>query len=88
MALTLIGDACAHIPVHANGGKAGYRQIGKAFKDGTRITIKIDTLPLPGSGWEGWVNIFPSKESLGPDPEFAGPTATTRRVVHDDDIPF
>jgi len=89
MALTLMGDACAHIPAHANNGKSAYRQIGKAFRDGDRISIKIDTLPLPGCGWEGWVNIFPIREPLGPVPAFAGPIPPTTRIIpRDDDIPF
>jgi hypothetical protein len=81
----LIGDACAHIPAHANGGKAAYRQIGKAFKDGDgdgdRISIKIDTLPLPGSGWEGWINVFPPKQDLDPAPDSSEPIAGTRRII-------
>jgi len=88
VSLTLIGDACAHIPAHANGGKSAYRKIGTAFKDGTKISIKIDTLPLPGSGWEGWVNVFPSKDGLGPAPKFAGPLPQANGFDAPDDIPF
>lgn len=56
MARQVIGDAYAYIP--NAGGKATYRKIGTAFREGERISVKIDTLPLPGSSWEGWVNIF------------------------------
>lgn len=73
MAKKILGDACAYIPA-APGGKNRYMKIGIALTDGDRISLKLDTLPIPGTGWEGWVNIFP--------------IAGTRRVVEDDDIPF
>ena len=73
MAKKILGDACAFIPA-APGGKNRYMKIGIALTDGDRISLKLDTLPIPGAGWEGWVNIFP--------------IAGTRRVVEDDDIPF
>ena len=93
MAKKILGDACAFIPGVA-GGKNRYMKIGIAMTDGDRISLKLDTLPLPGTGWEGWVNIFPSSNDTSnkPVPAFAGPLDTpragTRRVVEDDDIPF
>lgn len=59
MSKELIGDAKAYIP-GKNGEKARYLTIGAAFKDPTdgRISFKIDTLPVEGSGWTGWVNVF------------------------------
>ena len=62
---TFIGDACAYIAAEAKGGKAKYLRIGSAMQDDKdqRISLKIDTLPLTGSGWQGWINIFPPKEA-------------------------
>lgn len=87
MAKKILGDACAYIPA-APGGKNKYIKIGIAMTDGDRISLKIDCFPLQGQGWEGWINVFPQQDSLGPVPAFAGPIAGTRRVVEDDDIPF
>lgn len=88
MAKEIIGDACAFIAGVA-GAKNRYLRIGTGMRDGDRISVKIDTLPVPGSGWEGWINIFPrdnvtrSKRSTGvqvPDDNFPPYT--------EDDIPF
>lgn len=60
MSLTKLGDACACIP-QANGQNV-YRKIGAFFTDARGNTcMKIDTLPLSGSGWEGWVNCFAAR---------------------------
>ncbi|HAN92592.1 MAG TPA: hypothetical protein DCQ33_11010 [Nitrospira sp.] len=82
MAKKILGDACAFIPGVA-GNKNRYMKIGIAMTDGDRISLKLDTLPLPGTGWEGWVNIFPNSNDMTnkPVPRFAGP-------VYEDDIPF
>jgi hypothetical protein len=65
---TILGDACAHCP--RADGTTSYPRIGLAFSepdrdnpDALRISIKLDTLPIPSTGWSGWVNIFPRKES-------------------------
>lgn len=93
MAKEIIGDACAFIPGF-NGAKNRYMKIGMALRDGDRISVKVDTLPLPNSGWEGWINIFPNKEQPVSTP---GSMATVRPFVKpggsgfddmDDDIPF
>lgn len=63
MAKEIMGDACAFIP-GKNGDKNRYFRIGTALRDGDRVSLKIDTIPLPQSGWDGWVNIFP-KEAQG-----------------------
>ena len=85
---TLLGDVCAYIPAQGNDTKNRYPKIGTAFIDHdneSRISIKLDTIPLAGGGWNGWVNIFPprSKESakhaIVPVPD-AG--------IREDDIPF
>lgn len=54
MAKKILGDACAFIPGVA-GGKNRYMKIGIAMTDGDRISLKLDTLPIPGAGWKGWV---------------------------------
>ena len=74
----LLGDAHAYIKVGQ--AKAQYPRIGSAFRDERgQISLKIDTLPLPGSGWTGWINIFPRKAS--------GQKAINKEFA-DDDIPF
>jgi len=57
--LTKSGNVSAHIPT--NGTKdSHYIRVGAAFTDDEgRIVIKIDSLPLPNSNWQGWLNIFP-----------------------------
>lgn len=68
MSKEILGDACAYIAPTVRGGKARYHKIGIAMRDsdGDRISLKLDTLPLPGSGWEGWINIFPSERQPRP----------------------
>lgn len=61
MAKEILGDACAYIPGPRQGDKARYYKIGLAMQDGDRISLKLDTLPLPGTGWGGWINIFPQE---------------------------
>jgi len=95
MAKEIIGDACAYIP-GVNGVKNRYFKIGTGMRDGDRISVKIDTIPLPGLGWDGWVNIFPRQDPLGPVPAFAGPPPARQRRPPGpsgfddlaDDIPF
>jgi hypothetical protein len=79
MAKELLGDACACVK---QGAKNSYIKMGVAFKDGERISIKIDALPLPSAEWEGWINIFPRKA--------ATPATNTKAPSNwdDDDIPF
>lgn len=64
---TIIGDACAHCP--RPDGTTSYPRIGLAFSEPDRdnpevqrLSLKLDTLPIPSAGWSGWVNIFPRKE--------------------------
>ena len=57
MSKEIIGDACAFIK-GVNGEKSRYPRIGIAVRDGDRISIKLDTLPIDKM-WEGWINIFP-----------------------------
>lgn len=84
--LDLIGDACAMIP-GKDGGKSTYRKIGTAFTDNqARVVLKIDTLPLFGSGWEGWVNIFERKPQAPSSPHPRQRRSSISDM--DDDIPF
>lgn len=78
MAKTVLGDACAYIP-GTNGGKNRYLKIGIAMEEGSRISIKIDTLPLPGCGWDGWINIF-ERTAVSPPVPFNG--------IDEKDLPF
>lgn len=50
---------------NADGGDARYILIGTAFLDEQqRMVLKIDALPMPLSGWRGWVNIFEDKPEV------------------------
>lgn len=59
MTKEVIGDACAYIPGARPGDKTRYPRIGLAMQDNGRISLKLDSLPLPGTGWTGWIYIFP-----------------------------
>lgn len=79
MSKELLGDLCAFIPAKSASDKNRYPRIGTAFIDSEdkRISLKIDSLPIDGSGWLGWVNIFPPK---GPKP--------VKPDIDEDDEPF
>ena len=83
MSRSLLGDVCAYIPKRTEQDKPSYHTIGLAFieSDTQRISIKIDSIPIAGGGWEGWLNIFPRKR----DVTF---TASAKLRVGLDDIPF
>lgn len=81
-----VGDAMGYCG--SEGGRGHYVKMGVVFSEVVnagveRLSIKIDAIPLPQSGWNGWVNIWteatkPTKRAA-PDPDpFNG----------DDDIPF
>lgn len=57
MSMVKVGNACAHIP-GIGGEKSRYIKIGNVFREGERLAIKIDALPLPSFDWPGWINIF------------------------------
>jgi len=62
MSRTFIGDLCAHIKPTSPTEKSKYVRIGSAFKDEQdRVTIKLDTLPIPSLNWEGWANVMERK---------------------------
>lgn len=93
MTKTLIGDVCADCGRVPGTEKRRYVRIGSAFKDDTygSISLKIDAFPIPGSGWEGWVNIFDKSESPArsrpPIAQVLGkPPANLSDM--EDDIPF
>jgi len=97
MAKEVIGDACAYIPGPRQGDKARYHKIGIAMQEGDRLSLKLDTLPLPGTGWTGWINIFPNDRPARPaDPrdqsvgQSLPPRAAGASGFDDmeDDIPF
>lgn len=74
---TKIGNLAADCgPDPSREGKRRYIQIGAAFHDESRensLSFKIDCLPLEGSGWTGWVNVFPHKDSGSERPSGPGP---------------
>lgn len=83
MSKTLIGDACADMGKAPGADKRKYIRIGTVFRDDTygSLSIKIDTLPLPGTGWEGWINVFERQPA-----ESAKRAAP--RALGEEDIPF
>jgi hypothetical protein len=93
MAKTVIGDACAHMLPARAGEKARYVRIGTAVQDDDgRISLKVDTLPVPNTGWSGWINIF-TRDSSGQPPRPASTSeAAAPRIgiaaLDDDDVPF
>lgn len=93
MSKEILGDACAYIAPAIRGGKARHLKLGTAMQDGDRLSLKLDTLPLPGSGWEGWINIFPPRDRLdsrGSSPPASKPRSPSPSGFDDmeDDIPF
>lgn len=67
---------------HPHDGKKTYVHVGRATTDDEgRIAVKLDTLPLTGANWLGWLNLFPVDEDR---------KRTAARVPgeFDDDIPF
>lgn len=90
MAKEVWGDACACIQEEGK-DKSYYYKIGNVIYDNTYDTfsIKIDTLPIPGSGWTGWINLF--KKTERSQENYKPAKATTGKPVPDfpdDDIPF
>ena len=87
MSKIAIGDFCAHVPSGQAGVKGTYKKIGVVFRDSERggLSVKIDTLPIPGSGWVGWCNIFEEQDKpAAPRPR--PPIASN--PFPEDDIPF
>jgi len=78
------GEVMAYIPKrNGDGVNNQYRKVGVAFRDSTgRLSIKLDALPIPGNGWEGWLNIWTEDSA----PRQKRPAAESD--VPDDDIPF
>lgn len=57
--LTKSGTVSAHIPSTLS-KDSHYVRVGVAFIDDEgRMVIKLDSMPLPTSNWQGWLNIFP-----------------------------
>jgi hypothetical protein len=79
MSRTFIGDLCAHIKPAHTAEKSKYIRIGAAFKDENgRVSLKIDTIPLSQTNWEGWCNVMERKAFEPP----------AKPPVEDTDIPF
>lgn len=79
-----IGMLMAYIPPQA--GKKGYSlKMGNVMeKDDHALSMKIDMMPLPSSGWEGWCNIWLDKDK----DNFKKPDEPSTSPGMEDDIPF
>ena len=86
MTKEFIGDVCAHCPPEGARQKTMYPRVGSAFREGSRISIKLDCMPLPNVGWSGWLNIFP--RDLSEHNGRAKSAKSEFQDLMDDDIPF
>lgn len=88
MSREVLGDVCAYIK-SPGAEKASYYKCGVAFRaDDGRMSIKIDTLPIPGQ-WTGWLNIFPQQQQGERPPLKPLPKRAPKPFDDfDDDIPF
>ena len=57
--------------------KKRYQNIGSVFEDNGNLKIKLDVMPLPKGGWDGWANCYDPKPYEGKQTMEAA-----------DDIPF
>lgn len=80
MSKTHLGDVCAHMKI---GADSKYVKIGSAFSDDNRISLKIDSLPIPATGWTGWLNVFPRRDAASP-----ASSPSERPYPDEDEIPF
>ena len=91
MSKTFLGDLCAYIPKRPGQNKPFYPRVGSAFIDDStqQISLKIDTMPVSCSGWEGWLNIYPRKEEGAQTVAYVKPSTSMKQLMdEDDDIPF
>lgn len=84
----IIGDACAFVK-GVGGAKNRYPRIGIAMREGDRISIKLDSIPID-KAWDGWINIFPREEGARPAASSKFNDPLKRHFVDDfnDEIPF
>ena len=45
--------------------KKRYQNIGSVFEDNGNLKIKLDVIPLPKGGWDGWANCYDPKSYEG-----------------------
>jgi hypothetical protein len=45
--------------------KKRYQNIGSVFEDNGNLKIKLDVMPLPKGGWDGWANCYDPKPYEG-----------------------
>jgi hypothetical protein len=57
--------------------KKRYQNIGTVFEDNGNLKIKLDVIPLPKGGWDGWANCY--------DPK---PYESKQTKEFDDDLAF
>ena len=57
--------------------KKRYQNIGSVFEDNGNLKIKLDVIPLPKGGWDGWANCY--------DPKSYG---QAKELDDDSSIPF
>jgi len=91
----LTGDACAYIKGE-NGEKNRYLKMGTAIlRLDNSLSLKLDTMPLANSGWQGWINVFWKDEQGQNVPRSTSsiipirpPSRSPGPSDFDDDIPF
>lgn len=86
MAMKVLGDFCADLGKREEGDRSSrYQKLGIALIDETgKIAVKIDVLPLPGSTWKGWCNIFNREDKSTTAP----PKGSRLAQLEEDDVPF
>ena len=66
--------------------KTRWLRIGVLFQKDKRYVIKLDSIPIGLSEWEGWVQVFAEREDEGGGGRKAPPKKT--HDFDDDEIPF
>jgi hypothetical protein len=58
----VVYDACIKTGTYQKDGqeKARWMQIGRVFENDRGLSLKLDALPLAGSG-DCWIKLFPAK---------------------------
>lgn len=93
MSKDFAGFIKAHCPGKGKDGKPRYITMGSAYKDSAtgNVSFKIDSLPIEGSGWSGWCNVFQENEMDRSGARPATGTPSKSRFtpqLDEDDIPF
>jgi hypothetical protein len=83
-----MGDVCASIPNTNAKTERKYNsvRIGRWFDDEGRISLILEAVPLPHTGWNGWINLY-EKGDGSSHAKTAEPKQPTP-FNDDDEIPF